>query len=160
MNDAVWRCVCLLHRSRVVLVESWKLIVSALANVRRERRDRAGIARFELGKRIQIGLRFRIFVLSEPKGLKDAQSLSLASQKKITNWPPTEVLHLGNEGSAHTNASAELLVGGFQPRRDIDGIPVRCVIEESAAAEIADDRRSGMSTDAGILPYLPVLPWQ
>src|SRR5207237_8827545 len=58
--------------------------------------------------------------------------------------PATEILHGICETRACTNAGAKLLVGRFEPRRDVDGIAVSSVVEEPAAAEIPDDCRSGM----------------
>ena len=52
-------------------------------------------------------------------------------------------------GRAHADAGAELLVGGFEPRRNIDGIAIGGVVEEAAAAEISDNRRAGMHPDPG-----------
>jgi hypothetical protein len=41
-----------------------------------------------------------------------------------------------------------LLVGSFQPRRNVDGVAIGRVVEEAPATKIADDRRSGMNANA------------
>jgi hypothetical protein len=51
-----------------------------------------------------------------------------------------------------------LLVGGFQPCRHVDGIAIGGVVEEATAAEVADDRRSGMNTDTCDPSAIPLLP--
>jgi len=42
-----------------------------------------------------------------------------------------EVLYLCCKNCADANAGAELFVGGFQPRRDVDGIAIGCTVEEA-----------------------------
>ena len=51
------------------------------------------------------------------------------------------------ERRADADAGAKLLVGAFEPRRDIDGVAIGGVVEKMAAAEGADDRRPGMRAD-------------
>ena len=77
------------------------------------------------------------------------QRLTLAPENEITNRPAAELSRLRRESSAYAYAGAELLVGCFQTRRDVDGIAISRVVEEAATAEITDDRRPGVSADAG-----------
>ena len=111
--------------------------------------DRAGIVGFEFGEGIQVALVAGSVVLLGPQRLESAQRLGLAAQHQIADRPAAESLDLAGERRADADAGAELLVGGFQPRRDIDGVAIGGVIEEAAAAEIADDRRPGMDADPG-----------
>ena len=46
------------------------------------------------------------------------------------------------------DARPQRLVGRFEPRRGVDRIAMRGVVETAAAAEIADDRRPGIDADA------------
>jgi hypothetical protein len=41
-----------------------------------------------------------------------------------------------------------LLVGSFKSRRNVDGVAIGCVVEETAATKIADNRWPGMDADA------------
>ena len=50
---------------------------------------------------------------------------------------------------ADADARAELLVRRFQPRGDVDRVAIGRVVEEAAAAEIADDRRPGVARRCG-----------
>ncbi len=43
--------------------------------------------------------------------------------------------------------TAKIFVGSLQPRRDVDRIAIGRVVEESSTAEIAHNRRPGMSTN-------------
>jgi hypothetical protein len=54
----------------------------------------------------------------------------------------------GLERCAGAYARAELLVGSFQSRRNVDGVAIGCVVEEAPTTKIADDRRSGMDANA------------
>src|SRR5450830_1883122 len=139
------RAGCAIQQS--LEVKAGKLIISALTNMRCECRDCAGVARFQFGKCLQKTLCRGIFVLFRPQRLEGAEGLRPAPQQKVPHRTTPEVLYLCREDCADANAGAELLVGGFQPRRDVDGIAIGCVVEETAATEIADDRRSCMNTD-------------
>ena len=128
-------------------VKAGKLIIGVLANMRCKGCHRAGIAGFQLGKRLQITLRRGIFVLLASKGLKSSQSFCPTPQNKVADRSAPEILHLRRERRADADAGAELLVGGFQSRRNVDGVAIGCVVEEATATEITDDRRPGMNTD-------------
>src|SRR5674476_527040 len=128
-------------------VKAGKLIISILTNMRCECRDCAGVARFQFGKGLQITLCRGIIALFRRQRFEGAQGLRPAPQQKVPHRTAPEVRYLCREDCADANAGAELFVGGFQPRRDIDGVAIGCVVEEAAATEIADDRRSGMNTD-------------
>src|SRR5580698_4505642 len=68
-------------------------------------------------------------------------------QHKVSNRPAAKLLHSRHENSADAYAGAELLVCGFQPRRNIDRIAVSRVVEEAAAAKISHNCRSRMNTN-------------
>jgi hypothetical protein len=128
-------------------VKAGELIISAFANMRCKGRHRTGIAGFQLGKRLEITLCRWIFVLRASKGLNCTQSLRPTPQNKVAHRSAPELFHLRRQCCTDTYAGAELLVGSFQPRRNVYGIAVGRVVEEAAAAEIADDRRPCMNTD-------------
>ena len=119
-------------------VEGRKLIFRVLANVACESGNCTRIGRFELGKRIHITFCGGTIILIYAKGFKRTHRLGSPSQHKVTDRPPTEIFHSLRESRAHTNASAELLVGGFEPRRNVDGIAIGGVVEESTSPEITD----------------------
>ena len=130
-------------------MKAGKLIIRSLTNMRCKCRDCAGIARFQFGKCLQITLCRGIFVLFRPQRLEGTKGFRSAPQQKVSHRTAPEVLYLCREDCADANAGAELLVGCFQPRRNVDGVAIGCVVEEAAAPEIADDRRSCMNTDTG-----------
>ena len=125
-------------------VEGRKLIPRVLANVACERGNRTRIARFQLGERVHITFCGGAIVLIFAKRLESTHCLYPASQHKVTDRPTTEILHRFCESRAYTNAGAESLVGGFEPRRNVDGIAVGSVVKESTSPEIADYCRSRM----------------
>ena len=129
-------------------MEARQLIAGVFAHMRRKGRDRTGVARFQLGKGLQITLGRGVLILLDPQRLEGAQGFRPAPQQQVAYRPAVEVLHFCREDRADANAGAELLVGGFQSRGDVDGVAIGRVVEEAAAAEIADDRRSGMNADA------------
>src|SRR5215467_6776115 len=128
-------------------VEAGKLIIRSFTNMRGEGGDGAGIARFQFGKCLEITLCRSVFVLFRPQRLEGANGFRAAPQQKVPHRTAPEVIHLCREDRADTNAGAESFVGRFQPRCDVDGIAIGRVVEEVAATEIADNRRSCMSTD-------------
>ncbi len=130
-------------------VEARQLVLRLLADIGGEGRNRAGIVGFELGEGIQVSLGGGVVILLGAQRLESAQRFGLAAQHQIADRPAAEAIDLAGQRRADANTGAELLIGGFQPRRDIDGVAIGGVIEETIAAEIADDRRSGMDADPG-----------
>ena len=129
-------------------MKAGELIISVSPNMRCKGSHRAGIACFQFGKRLEITLRRGVFVLCVPKGLESTQSLDLTPQNKVPDRSASEIFHPRRERCAGTYARAELLVGSFQSRRNVDRVAIGSVVEETAATEIADDRRSGMNANA------------
>ena len=122
-------------------------ILSAPADMLGKRRYGARVASFELGERLQIAFRRRGFVLFAPEGLEGTQRLRPSAQHKVAYRPALEIHHPRGKGCANANTGPKLFVGGFQPRRNIDGITVGGVVEEAATTEIADNCGPGMSTN-------------
>ena len=81
------------------------------------------------------------------EGLEGAKGFRPSSQHEVAHRTAPEVFYLGREDCADANAAAELLVGSFQTRRDVDGVAIGRVVEEPAAAEVADNRWTGMNAD-------------
>src|ERR1700720_3334193 len=109
---------------------------------------RAGIACFQFAKRREITLRRGVFVLCIPKRFVSTQSLHPTPQNKVPDRSASELFHPRREHRAGAYARAELLVGGFQSRRNVDGVAIGYVVEEAPATKIADNRRSGMNAYA------------
>jgi hypothetical protein len=129
-------------------VKAGELIIGVPPNMRCNGSHRAGIARFQFGKRLKITLRRGVFVLCIPKGFESTQSLYPTPQNKVPDWSASELFHPRRERCTGAYARAELLVGSFQSRRNVDGVAIGCVVEEAPATKIADDRRSGMNANA------------
>ena len=70
------------------------------------------------------------------------QRFAAPAQHQITDRPAAKLRRAIGDRGADANTRAEGLVGRFKPRRGVDGIAVRRVIEETPAAKIADDGRS------------------
>src|SRR6267142_2490570 len=68
---------------------------------------------------------------------------------KVADRPSPKLFRGIGDRGADATAGAEKLVGGLKPRRGVDGVAIGGVIEEAAAAEIADPRRTGVNADAG-----------
>ena len=85
----------------------------------------------------------------------------MAAQHDIADWPPAKIAGPVGRRGADANARSEMLVGGLKTRSRVDGVAVGRVVEETAAAEIADDRRPGMNADprrAELRPLPPAFP--
>src|SRR5262245_9016223 len=54
----------------------------------------------------------------------------------------------GGRRRADTDRRAELLVGGFQTRRGVDGVAMRRVVELGADADVTDNGGAGLDADA------------
>jgi hypothetical protein len=63
-----------------------------LSEMRREGRNSARIAGFQVGKRLQITLRGGIIKLFGPKRFEGTQGLRSTSEQEIPNRPPVEIL--------------------------------------------------------------------
>ena len=128
-------------------VKAGELIISVFPNMGCKTGHRAGIAGFQFGKRLEITLCRGIFVLLATQGLKSAQSFRPTPQNKVTDRSAPELFHPRRERRTDTYAGAELLVGSFEPRRNVYGVAIGCIVEEATTTEIADDRRPCMNTD-------------
>src|SRR5262249_42551943 len=111
--------------------------------------DGARIACFQLGKRVQITLCGGIIKLFGCNGFEGTQGLRSTFEQEVTNRPPMEILHGVCQRCTYTDASTELFVGSFEPRSNIDCVAIGGVIEETAAAEIPDKRRSRRDANPG-----------
>ena len=130
-------------------MEAGERVVGVFTDMRRKGRHRTGIAGFQLGVGLDITSGRGSLIFLNAQRLECAQRLSLAPENEITHRPAAELSRLGRERSADAYAGAELLVGSFQTRRDIDGIAISRIVEEAATAEITDDSRPGVNADAG-----------
>ena len=122
-----------------------ELIVRPFTYMHRERGDRARIIALQFRKCFQVAVCRGIFVLAYLQRLKRTKTLRFTPKHEVTNWATTKTLRLGSKFCTDTNAGAKLLIGGFQSRRDVNGIAVGGVIEKPAATKVSDDRRSRVS---------------
>ena len=142
-------------------VEAGELIICVFPNMRCKSGHRAGIAGFQFGKRLEITLCRGIFVLLATQGLKSAQSFRPTPQHKVTDRSAPELFYPRCQRCTDTYAGAKLLVGSFEPRRNVYSVAIGCIVEEATTTEIADDRRPCMNTDPcdsqGDALFVPVL---
>lgn len=109
----------------------------------RRRRSRAVLG-FKLGERVEVTFQGGIVV--DAQRLEGAQRFGLAPQDEVADRPAAEISGLCDRRT-RADARAEPLVGGFETRRDGDGIVMGRIFEESSAAEISDDGGLGMHAD-------------
>ena len=128
-------------------VEARKRILRLLANVGCKGCDRSGITCFQLGERVDIALRGRVFVLFGPKRFQSTNGFRPTSEHQVSNRAPLKAGCFVCECRTHADAGAKLLVGGFEPRGNINGIAIGRVVEEAASSKIPDDCRSRMNAD-------------
>ena len=128
-------------------MEGRKLVLRVLAHVSCEGGNCARVGGFQLGKRVEITFCGGIIKFFWGEWFEGTHCLNPTSEQKVTDRPPPKILHRFCKGRAYTNAGAELLVGGFEPRRNVDGVAVSGIVEEPATAEISDDRWSRMDSD-------------
>src|ERR1700730_2869725 len=111
-------------------MEAVERVVGVFTDMGREGRHRTGIAGFQLGVRLDITSGRGSLVLLNAQRFECVQRLTLAPENEITNRPAADLSRLRRESSAYAYAGAELLVGCFQTRRDVDGIAISRVVEE------------------------------
>src|SRR5579872_1326467 len=102
-------------------MKAGELIVSLFAEMRRERRDCTRIAGLELDECLEITLGRCVLVLLTPKGLECTQRLGPAPEHEIADGTTAKVLHFRRQCCTHAYSGTELLIGSFQPRRNVDG---------------------------------------
>src|SRR5947209_16038393 len=128
-------------------MKSGQRVVGVQADQRREGWHRRGIASLELGERVailRVGGRVEVGVL---QWFERAKRLATAAQQDIADRSPLKTASAVGSRGADANAGAEMLVGGLKPRSRVDGVTVSGVVEETAAAKIADQRRPGVNAD-------------
>src|SRR6185437_7475154 len=101
-------------------------------------RHRRRVARLEFCKSFGI-LRGRLALEAFGRQrLEGAQRLAASAQHEITDRPALKPCDAVGDRGADANSGAEMLVGRLEPRRGVDGVAIGGVVEETAAAEIAD----------------------
>jgi hypothetical protein len=139
-------------------VEAGELIAGVLADMRCKCRQCCRIVRLQLCKGFQIAVHRLIFVLLIVDRFEGAQRLGPAAQHEVANRPTMKLLHFLGQGGADADAGAELLIGGLEPRGDVNGVAVSRLVEEPLAAEIGDQCRPGMRADPPDAKRDPLLP--
>ena len=127
-------------------VKAGELIIGVLSNMGCKGGHCTVIAGFQLGKRREIILSRRVFILLVPKGLKSTQSFRPPPQNKVPDRSASKIFRHRRQCGTDANAGAELFVGIFQSRRNIHGIAIGRVVEETTATKITDDRLPCMNT--------------
>ena len=130
-------------------MEAGQRIVRMLPDQGREGRHRRDVVGLQFGECFAVLPRRRGLEDGRRQGLVGPQRLAAAAQHEIADRPPAEVFRPLRRSRAHADAGAEILVGGLQPRRDIDRIAIGCVIEKPITSEVSDQRRPGMDADPG-----------
>ena len=136
-------------------MKSGQRVVGVQADQGREGWHRRGVARLELGERVailRVDGRLERGVL---QWFECAKWLATAAQQDISNWPSLKIAGSVGRRGADANAGAEMLVGGLKPRSRVDGVAVSGVVEETAAAKIADQRRFGVNADPRSAEWTP-----
>ena len=124
-----------------------ELVGAAAADETGEGRDRAGVSGFHHGKRLEVNTRPRLGIFRGRQRLQGTDRLRSTLQHEISDGAADEALGARRNIAADTDRRAELLVRRLETSSDVDGVAVSRVLEEAAAAEIADDRRSGVNAD-------------
>jgi len=102
----------------------------------REGGERAWIAGLSLRKGVGIGQGATAFALLGPQRLENPHGLGPSPQEEIADRAADKSFCALSDGGADADARAELLVGGFQPRRNVYGITVGCVVEEAITPKL------------------------
>src|SRR3984957_3038316 len=130
-------------------VKAGECIAGMRSDQRRKRGHRRDVSGLELGEGLGILRRRRPPKCRLRQRLVSAQRLAAPAQQEIADRPAAKLLCAVSDRGADANARTEKLVGGLKPRRGVDGVAIRRIVEEATAAEIADQRRAGMNADAG-----------
>ena len=85
-----------------------------------------------------------------PERFERAQGLGPAFEHKVPNQPPSKVWHPCRERSTNANASSEVLIGSFQPRRGVDGVDDARKVDHTTLEEMRI--RAVRSVQAGESP--------
>src|SRR4029077_8573129 len=124
----------------------------------REGRHGRRVTSHQLGEglRVSFGRRLRINLRSER--LQRTQRVSPAAQYQVPDHAAFEVWNAAHNRLADANARAELFIGALQARSYVDRIAIGCVVEKSAAAEIADGGDTSMDANARLAERNVLLP--
>src|SRR4051794_38068666 len=121
--------------------------------MRSDQRRKGGHRRRVTGFKLGEGFGILLGRGTSERGLRQrfvsAQRLTPPAQHQIADRPATKLFGAVGNGGADANAGAEKLVGGLEPCRGVDGVTIGGVVEEAAAAKIADQRGAGMDAKAG-----------
>lgn len=129
-------------------METRETILWPHSDVCRKSSDRSFIVSLQQLYRLKIAAGCRTVVLLDPQRLERTDGLGPASQHKVPDQPPPKLRHPCRERRADANAGSEVFVGGFQPRRGIDGVAMRRLFKEPLTTEISNYRRTGVHADA------------
>src|ERR1700676_1077503 len=130
-------------------VKAGQRVAGVQPDQRGERRHRPRVAGLQLGESLGILPDRGPLERRRPQWLVGPKRLAAPAQQQIADRPALEIRRAFGDAGADANARAEKLVGGLEPRRDVDGVAIGSVIEEAVAAEIADQRRAGVNADTG-----------
>ena len=102
----------------------------------RKRRHRRRVPRLELGKSLGILRSRRALKTLRRQRLESAQRPAASAQYEITDRTAPKIRDTAGDRGADADAGAQMLVGGLEPCRGVDGVAVSRVVEETVAAEI------------------------
>src|SRR4051794_40630169 len=86
-------------------------------------------------------------MLSRRQRLESAHRPALAAQHQLADRPAGEVVDPPRKAAPDADARPQLLVDGLQARRNVDGVAIGRVVEETPAAEVPDNRGARMCAD-------------
>jgi hypothetical protein len=125
-------------------MEACELILRQLSHVSRERGHRPGVTGFELGKRLEIACCRG----SRPSG-SNARSGSVLPRKiKSPIGRPRKPSTVPANVALTQTRVPSCLLAASSLAATFNGVAVRCVVEETAAAEIPYNRWPGMDAKA------------
>src|SRR5215218_8920470 len=128
-------------------VKARKLVAAAAADQTGEGRDRARVSGFHHGERFEVTACPRLGIFDGRQRLQGTDRFRSTLQHEIADGAANKALSPCRNVAADADRRAELLVHRLETSSDVDGVAVGRVLEEAAAAEIADDRRSGVNAD-------------
>src|ERR1700722_2998886 len=130
-------------------VKPGKCVAGMQAYQRRKGWHRCGVTGFELGEGLGILRRHRPPECRLRQRLVSPQRLAAPSQQEVADRPAVKLRCAVSDRGTDANACAKKLVGGLKSCRSIDGVAISGVVEETAAAEVTDQRRASVNANAG-----------
>src|SRR5262245_19730200 len=108
-----------------------KLVIRVRAEMGGKCCNRAWIVCLQFGECCEIGLGRVAGPRIGRQGFDSAHRFGPTSEKEVTDRSAVKIGHLSGYSGTDANPGSELLIGGFQPRRDVDRVAIGGVVEEA-----------------------------